>query len=172
MLWHACFLLLLSDVDAVERLPNFDHKNDNSRTTIESLTRWKNPETARRCATHALIILQLLKCMRISDVPGIHVARASWHAGLILPAYAYYALEHQSPADKDSDISSYPELDAVRKLNVLEESDWMTVNRSLTASKCKASAHMISSTLRSLGPWGDARYYAADVAKLLAFVET
>ena len=35
MLWHACFLLLLSDVDAVERLPNFDHKNDNSRTTLE-----------------------------------------------------------------------------------------------------------------------------------------
>jgi hypothetical protein len=172
MLWHACFLLLFSDVDAVERLPNFDHKHDNSRTTIESLTRWKNLETARRCATHALIVLQLLKCLRISDVPGIHVARASWHAGLILSAYAYYALEHQSPTDKDFEISSYPELAAVKKLNVLEESDWMTVSRSLTASKCKASAHMISSTLRSLGPWGDARYYAADVAKLLAFVET
>jgi len=172
MLWHACFLLLLSDVDAVERLPNFDHKNDNSRTTLERLTRWKDPGTARRCATHALIILQLLKCLRISDVPGIHVARASWHAGLILSAYAYYALQHQSPADKDFDISTYPELDAVRKLNMLEESDWVTVSRSLTASKCKASAHMISSTLRSLGPWGDARYFAADVAKLLAFVET
>lgn len=172
MLWHACFLLLLSDVDAVERLPNFDNKNDNSRTTIEILTRWKDPETARRCTTHALIILQLLKCLRVSDVPGIHIARASWHAGLVLSAYAYYALEHQSPVDKDFDISSYPELDAVKKLSVLEESEWVTVSRSLTASKCKASAHMISSTLRSLGPWGDARYYAADVAKLLAFVET
>jgi hypothetical protein len=66
----------------------------------------------------------------------------------------------------------YPELDAVRKLSPLEESDWIAVSRKLTPSKCIASAHIISSTLRSLGPWGDARYYAADVDKLLAFVET
>jgi hypothetical protein len=173
MLWHSGFVLLLSDVDAVERLPNFDHKNDTSSATIERLTRcWKNPETARRCTIHALIILQLLKCLRISDVPSIHVARASWHAGLVLAAYASYALEHRSPVDRDSSLPSYPELDAVRKLNVLDQSDWIAVSRNLSSSGCIASAHVISSTLRSLGPWGDARYYAADVDKLLVFVET
>lgn len=172
MLWHSCFLLLLCDVDATERLPNFDTKNDNSSTTIERLTRWKNPETARRCTIHALIILQLLKCLRISDVPGIHVARASWHAGLVLAAYASYAPQHHSPTEREANMPLYPELDAVRKLSPLEESDWIAVSRKLTPSKCIASAHIISSTLRSLGPWGDARYYAADVDKLLAFVET
>lgn len=172
MLWHACFLLLLSDVDAVERLPNFDDKHDMSSPTIERLTRWKDPETARRCATHALIILQLLKCLRISDVPSIHVARASWHAGLVLAAYACYAPDQQSPIDKEFNPSTYPELHAVRKLSPLGESDWIAVSRNLTSSKCIASAHIISSTLRSLGPWGDARYYAADVDRLLVFVET
>jgi hypothetical protein len=171
MLWHSCFLLLLSDVDAVERLPNFDTKNDNSSATIERLTRWKNPETARRCMIHALIVLQLLKYLRICDVPGIHVARASWHAGLVLAAYACYALGHDS-VDKNFDMSLYPELEAVKRPSPLEESDWIAVSRSLTSSKCIASAHVISSTLRSLGPWGDARYYAADVDKLLIFVET
>ncbi|GAB7332795.1 hypothetical protein MBLNU13_g04525t1 [Cladosporium sp. NU13] len=47
MLWHACFHLLLSNVDVVERLPNFDHKNDNSRATIERLTHWKDPAAAQ-----------------------------------------------------------------------------------------------------------------------------
>jgi hypothetical protein len=172
MLWHSCFLLVFSDVDATERLPNFDTKNDNSSTTIERLTRWKNPETARRCTVHALMILQLLKCLRISDVPGIHVARASWQAGLVLAAYASYAPQHHSPIEREPNIPLYSELDAVRKLSPLEESDWIAVSRKLTPSKCIASAHVISSTLRSLGPWGDARYYAADVDKLLVFVET
>lgn len=105
-------------------------------------------------------------------MPRIHVARASWHAGLILAAYACYAQQQKSPVDKDSNISSYPEMNAVKKLSPLEDSDWIAVSRNLTASRCIASAHITSSTLRSLGPWGDAKYYAADVDMLLVFVET
>lgn len=44
MLWHACFLLLLSDVDAVERLPNFDEKRDMSSATIERPTPGRIPK--------------------------------------------------------------------------------------------------------------------------------
>lgn len=170
MLWHSCFLVLLSDVDAVERLCNGDNENDISNATVEALTRWRDPGTAARCATHALLILQLLKRLHIGDVPILHVARASWHAALVLAAYACYAPESGSVAC-DFSTSTCPELDAVRKLNVLGESDWIVVSRNMGSTGCKASAFMISSLLRSLSPWGDAKYYAVDVDKLLGFIE-
>lgn len=169
ILWHSCFLILFSEVDAVERIPNLDN-NDISNTGLEKLTRWKSPEIAKRCVIHALLMVRLLRCFRVCDVPTLHVARASWQAGLVLAAFAFSGPESETTSD-DVQLRTCPELQAVRKLGAFDESDWTAVSRDSCPKRCKAAAHVISSTLRSLGPWGDAKYYAADIDKLLAFID-
>lgn len=169
MLWHSCFLLLFSEVGNTERASNLDDHTALG-CTVEELKPWPSTETAKRCVIHALLVVQLLGCLRISDMPAMHVARTAWHAAIILAAYTHYGPGDQLE-DEELDILAYPEIMEVRNIGVLSEADWLAICRNVSPRRCRASAYQACSSLRSLGPWGDAAYYASSLDRILGSLD-
>lgn len=169
MLWHSCFVLLLSDLDMVERVCGRDGP-DISRDDTNILNAWILTPLAKRCIIHALLIHVLLERFRVSEVPAIHVARVAWQAGLMLAVYSFFARTEQK-FNVTATISSCHALKVVRKTSLFSPSDWTTVEQNATPERCRTSAFSLSAVLRHLGPWQNGARYAKTLDQILHFLE-
>ncbi|KAF2166168.1 hypothetical protein M409DRAFT_23359 [Zasmidium cellare ATCC 36951] len=169
MLWHSCFVLLLSDLDVFERVCGRDGPNISQDDTA-TLQAWIPTPHAKRCVIHALLIYILLERFRVSEVPAIHVARVSWQAGLVLAIYSFFAGSEQSINLTDT-VSSCRALKAVRRTSLFTQGDWVTVEQCATPERCRTSAFSLSATLRHLGPWQNGARYAKTLDQILHLFE-
>lgn len=169
MLWHSCFVLLLSDLDMVERVFGRDGSNI-SQDDSNILNAWILTPHAKRCVIHALLIYVLLERFRVSEVPAIHVARVAWQAGLVLAVYSFFARTEQN-FNVMATISSCRVLRAIRKSSLFTPSDWTMVEQNATPERCRTSAFSLSAVLRHLGPWQNGARYAKTLDHILHLFE-
>ncbi|KAK4497117.1 hypothetical protein PRZ48_011567 [Zasmidium cellare] len=169
MLWHSCFVLLLSDLDLVERVCGRDGSNISQEDTT-MLHAWITTPQAKQCVVHALLIYILLERFRVSEVPAIHVARVAWQAGLVLATYSFFARTEPNINITEA-ISSCPALKAARRTPLFTQSDWATVDQSATPERCRTTAFSLSATLRHLGPWQNGVRYAKTLDQILHLFE-
>jgi hypothetical protein len=168
-LWHSCFLLLLCDINLVERACARDESSIPT-TELQQLRDWMLTPRAKQCISHAVLLCRLTDDMRLCDVPAAHVARSLWHAGLVLAAYSSLA-PAQPPRSLHESSESYESIEALHQANFLSETDLDFLKDGPTPSKCSSLAFSIPTTLRHLGPWPVAMSYARTLSQVLVFFE-
>jgi hypothetical protein len=171
-LWHSCFLLLLCDINLVEKASGRDGDSTSNAET-QHLRDWILTPRAKQCVAHAVLLCKLTEDVRIRDVPAAHVARSLWHAGLVLAMYS--SLTQNQPSDGLP--NAMPErhgggVEALRRTDFLTESDLDVLKDDATPTRCGTLAFGISTTLRHLGPWPAAACYASTLDQVLNFNES
>lgn len=174
-LWHSWFLLLLCDINHVERVCGRDGTR-NTDEDIKDLRSWARTAHAKNCIAHAVLLCRLMDDMRISDVPAAHQARSLWHAGLILAVSSSLAAKDAQSLGMDVPRSSIaeqhsPGIDALRQQGFLTDQDIDGLKDDTTPARCGTLASAASTTLRHLGPWPVAAYYASTLDQVLSLNE-
>jgi hypothetical protein len=172
-LWHSCFLLLLCDVNLVEKACGRDGSSI-SHAETQQLRDWILTPRAKQCVAHAMLLCRLIDDIRICDVPAAHVARSLWHAGLVLAIYSSLA-QTQAPDGLPNAATTerYGEgIETLRQADFLTENDLDVLKDNPTPTRCGTLAFGVSATLRHLGPWPMAACYASTLNQVLNFNET
>ena len=171
-LWHSCFLLLLCDVNLVEKASGRDGPSISNAET-QQLRDWMLTPRVKQCVYHAVLLCRLTDDIRICDVPAAHVARSLWHAGLVLAIY--FSLAQSQPLNGSSNVTAERYgggIEALRQAGFLTESDLEVLKEDPTPKRCGTLAFGISTTLRHLGPWPAAGCYASTLDQVLNFNES
>jgi hypothetical protein len=172
-LWHSCFLLLLCDVNLVEKVCGRDGDSI-SNTETQQLRDWMLTPRARQCVSHAVLLCRLTDDVRVCDVPAAHVARSLWHAGLVLAMYSFLA-QTQPLGDDLSNATTDrygAGIEALRQVDFLTEHDLDILTEDATSTRCGTLAFGVSTTLRHFGPWPAAACYANTLDQVLTFNES
>jgi len=170
-LWHSCFLLLLCDVNLVEKSCGRDGIA-NSDAENQQLRDWILTPRAKQCVSHAVLLCRMTDDVRIGDVPAAHVARSLWHAGLVLAIYFSLAPTQSSDGSTNATTDRYGGgIETLRQADFLTESDLDVLKDDATPTRCGTLAFGISTTLRHLGPW-PAACYASTLDQILNFNES
>jgi hypothetical protein len=171
-LWHSCFLLLLCDVNLVEKASGRDGPSISNAET-QQLRDWMLTPRVKQCVYHAVLLCRLTDDIRICDVPAAHVARSLWHAGLVLAIYS--SLAQSQPLNGSSNVTAERYgggIEALRQAGFLTESDLEVLKEDPIPKRCGTLAFGISTTLRHLGPWPAAGCYASTLDQVLNFNES
>jgi hypothetical protein len=165
-LWHSCFLLLLGNLNLMEKACGRD-ACPISPAENQELRAWMLTSHAKQCVAHAALMCRLTNEARISDIPAIHMARSLWHAGLVLAVYSSLASAHPSgvhlpPAEH------CPGIQALHQTGLLMTQDLKALEDDATPTRCSTLASSISTTLRHLGPWPIATRYATTLDQVMA----
>ncbi|PIA94428.1 hypothetical protein CB0940_08953 [Cercospora beticola] len=170
MLCHSCFIHMLCDMDLFERACGREGAQAASTQDKQTVKEWASTADARRAASHALCIQLLLERFRLSDVPGMHVARSSWHAGLLLAVYSSYApVTANAQSWKLED--TFSEFNSVRKAKCYTEQEWTSATCDITPERCSAASFAMAAVLRRLGPWHNAATYADTLGHVIDLLE-
>jgi hypothetical protein len=171
-LWHSCFLLLLCDVNLVEKACGRDGPSI-CDAEAQQLRDWMLTPRAKQCVYHAILLCRLNDEVRICDVPAVHVARSLWHAGLVLATYSSLAQTQSLDGSPYATTERYGGgIEALRQADFLTESDLDVLKDDPTHARCGTLAFGISTTLRHLGPWPAAACYASTLDQVLTFTES
>lgn len=158
LLCHTCFIQMLCDIDLFEKVCG----RDDTRVAADDAQKvkdWAATVNATRAAIHARFVKIILDRFRVIDVPAIHVARASWHAGLTLAMFSFYApAEYGSQAQEAIDI--FPEFRIFHKAEYYNATEWNAATCDITHELCGSLSFAIVAVLRHLGPWQNAVHYA------------
>jgi hypothetical protein len=169
-LWHSCFLLLLCDIDLVEKACARDESSIPA-AELQQLRDWMLTPRAKQCVSHAVLLHRLIDDMRLSDVLAAHVARSLWHAGLVLAVFSSLAPAPPLQSSREAP-ECYRSIEALRHANFLIENDLDVLRDSGSPAKCCTLAFAISTTLRHLGPWPIAVSYARTLTQVLVLFES
>ncbi|PPJ53073.1 hypothetical protein CBER1_11608 [Cercospora berteroae] len=170
MLCHSCFIHMLCDTDLFERACGREGAQAASTEDKQTVKEWASTADARRAASHALCIQLLLERFRLSDVPGMHVASSSWHAGLLLAVYSSYApVTANAESWKLED--TFFEFNSVRKAKCYTEQEWTSATCDITPERCSAASFAMAAVLRRLGPWHNAATYADTLGHVIDLLE-
>jgi hypothetical protein len=181
ILWHSCFLMLDCDVGLMQQCYSAQTWNLDplmqpgmTNSSLDSLHAWTQTRTSIDAARHALLIARNLEHLRISEPPALHVARCIWHAGLVLTTCSVFGLE-PSDGSLDNTYSGMVQCTGLlraRQAGLISEYDWASVGQPISREQCRTTAYSLCTTLRSLGPWGNAAWFAKRLTKALEIAET
>lgn len=167
-LLHSCFIHLLCDFNKFERFFGRDGELDTDviRTHIRE---WAATDTAKRCVVHALAVAQLSARLRLNDVACLHLARIIYSAAVVLAVYAAFVPEGLASIPQAFTVR-YAET-AMMDNNVCDFSVGFSTHVNSMAEHCRILSFSLASTLRSLGPWPNARRYAKTLDNICAKLE-
>ncbi|TKA60780.1 hypothetical protein B0A55_12546 [Friedmanniomyces simplex] len=158
ILWHLCFMSLITDFDLFERAIGRDGKQMDAADR-KSISSWAASRSARRAKVHMQQIQKRLEALPIGLEPTIHVPRAAF-----LVAISWYCAFCYMPSNQDRQPTSveYPEL----RLLGLDSDVWshgtggflLEINDVL----CR-----LADLLQRLGHWEIARKFAAIIGELV-----
>lgn len=106
ILWHSTFILLYSNIDALERACGRDGP-EGAREAIEYAQQWANSQDATRSLIHAVCIRKHFESMSIGSECPLQIPTSLYHCGII-----WFCFGHIGNGSNGAIMErSFPELD-------------------------------------------------------------
>ncbi|KAK5693786.1 hypothetical protein LTR17_025024 [Elasticomyces elasticus] len=152
ILWHLCFMSLVTDFDLLERAIGRDGQQIDAAER-DRVGVWAASQNAPRSKAHMQQIVQHLEAFPIGLEPTIHVPRAAFTV-----AISWYCCFYYMPTNEDRQPT--PVEHAELKALGLDPDVWSRVNGD-SALEVKDVLRRLSDLLQRLGHWEIARKFAA-----------